>query len=1256
LPSNSPAITEAQVKPQTLTGVNNHGLFSNHYLETQTPKTPEWNEDEKAQIVFNEISKHYHQNHRAVAAYKESQLEDNFIKPVLKALGHFFGIQGKVADNARVPDYAFFSNDDSRDEAYQLQGTQDFYLKAIAVGDAKAWNISLDKSQTSGKGFWDKQNPSYQIDTYLRDTPPVWGLLTNGRLWRLYHESTSYKLDVYYEVDLERLLKSEDLEAFKYFYLFFRLEAFPKFPGDSFLDRTREGSQAYAKEIGEELQDNVYKAMQKLAEGFFADPSNGLTRSEGDLKAVQDNSMLLLYRLLFISYAESRGLLDTSNRYYHDMSLQEMKKEIATRIDTGGFLAPFSYAYWGKLNNLFNLINEGSESDRWRIDRNVFYIPAYNGGLFDPAKNTFLSTKHVSDPYLAEALDLLARSEKAMVDYSSLDIKHLGSIYEGLLEYKLTPDLNLLTDKGERRATGSYYTPDYVVKYIVQNTIGMILSQKKEEWADSLDRKKFADHILSIKILDPAMGSGHFLVEAVDYLARALVEAWATAKKEEAKTKEVAEHDIQWARREVVRKCIYGVDLNPMAVELAKLALWLTTAAANKPLSFLDHHLRCGNSLVGIDLDSLVVLPSTGTDKGSLSAFFTAQRKKVIDDLLRKYGEIDSKPDDSLKAVKEKERQFKALMEDERSQRIREIANVKLSAYFGIIVNDEDYEWMCNGIDPGLSPGWGGVRDLEWFRKAQQIAQEQRFFHWELEFPEVFMQGGFNVVLGNPPYVRQESLSEIKDYLENYKVYQGTADLYTYFIERGLQLLKDDGLISYIVSNKWMRAGYGKPLRQLLKEQYVEEIIDFCKLLVFKGVMVHTCILKVSKRLPAAYILVTKVKVPQKALDSISLCHYTKENAYSVSYTGLQDNSWSLADDRAQDLLDKLESKGKTLKDYLGRGVYRGVVTGLGKAFVIDYETKEKLIAEDSRSAEIIKPYIGGRELYRYHPVESRDYLIFARRGIDIENYPAIKKHLLQFKDQLMPKPKDWPEHEEWKGRKPGPYEWYEIQDATSYYAEFEKPKIMYQVFQGEPTFAFDTSGMYANNAIWIIPTANKVLLAILNSKLGWFFISHYCTKIQIGYQLIFKYLGKIPLPDMESLDPRCKIHHDRIILLVEQMLDLNKQKQSEAHGFLKWLEGEISVKVQDLSGASKLQEYYGMDFSGFHNLLIKNKRKLKAGYNPRGRGNKELLEEEFNKSADKIRQINSMIDKTDRQIDALVYELYGLTEEEIKIVKSDSG
>lgn len=1250
--SQSPSvITDAQVKSQTLTGFNNHGLFSTHYLETQMPKAPEWKEDEKVQIAFNEISKLYQQNQRSMAAYKEAQLEDNFIRPVLKVLGHFFGIQGKVADNAHVPDYAFYSSQGSLDEAYQLQGSQDFYQKAMAVGDAKAWGISLDKSQTSGKGMWDKQNPSYQIDTYLRDTPPVWGLLTNGRLWRLYHESTSYKLDVYYEVDLESLLKSGDLEAFKYFYLFFRFEAFPKFPGDSFLDRTREGSQAYAKEIGEELQDNIYRAMQKLAEGFFADPSNGLTRTGEDLKAVQDNSMLLLYRLLFISYAESRGLLDTSNKYYHGMSLQEMKKEIATKLDAGDFLAPFSYAYWGKLNGLFDLINEGSESERWKIDRKVFYIPAYNGGLFDPAKNTFLTTKHVSDPYLAEALDLLARSEKAMVDYSSLDIKHLGSIYEGLLEYKLTPDLSLLTDRGERKLTGSFYTPDPEVKYIVEGTIGPVLAQKKDEWFRA-GSGKFADYILSIKVLDLSMGSGHFLVEAVDYLARALVEAWATARKEDAKVRDIAEHDIQWARREVVRKCIYGVDLNPMAVELAKLALWLTTAAANKPLSFLDHHLRCGNSLVGIDLDSLVVLPTPGKGQGSLAAFFTAQRKKVIDDILRKYGEIDSIPDDSLKAVKDKERQFKALMEDERSQRIRDVANVKLSTYFGNIVNDEDYEWMCNGIDPGLSPGWGGVRDLEWFRKAQQIAQEQRFFHWELEFPEVFIQGGFDVVVGNPPYVRQESLGEIKTYFSaHYQVYQGAADLYAYFIERGITLLKNGGFFSYIVANKWMRANYGMPLRRWLKAQHIVRIIDFGDLPVFQEATTYPCIILISKRPPDASFNATQVKT----LEFTNLTKYVNENSYTVDQTKLNDEGWSLADGHAQDLLDKLKNQCISLDEYVNGKIYRGILTGLNEAFVIDTETKNKLITADPKSSEIIKPFLAGRDLKRYQPPESKKYLMFTKRGINIDNYPAIKQHLLQYKDQLMPKPEGWTGPGKWMGRKPGKYQWYEVQDTIGYYIEFEKPKIMYQVFQVEPAFTFDTTGMYANNAIWIIPSNDKILLSILNSKLGWFFISHYCTKIQNGYQLIFKYLGKIPIPVIEDTDHQSKALQDEVTSFVEQMLDLHKQRGSESEKFLRWFEGEIGARVQDLSGAFQLLEYYDMDFSGFHDLLIKNKRKLKAGYNPRGRENKELLEDEFNKSAGRIRQIDASIEETDRQIDALTYKLYGLTEEEIKIVEAGS-
>lgn len=258
------------------------------------------------------------------------------------------------------------------------------------------------------------QNPSFQIDVYLRDTPPKWGILSNGRLWRLYHESTSYKLDSFYEVDLPALLAAGDPEDFKYFYLFFRRSAFPKaVDADSFLDRVRDGSLAFAQEIQEDLQKNVYRAMKILAEGFLAEAGNGLLPDGETVARVQENSLRLLYRLLFIFYAESRGLLDAQNKYYYELSLQRLKAEIAARLDRDEPLLSVSYSYWERQKNLFQLINEGSESRK--IPKEVFHIPAYNGGLFDPAKeeNRFLEEKRIGDSFLARAIDLLARSAKA---------------------------------------------------------------------------------------------------------------------------------------------------------------------------------------------------------------------------------------------------------------------------------------------------------------------------------------------------------------------------------------------------------------------------------------------------------------------------------------------------------------------------------------------------------------------------------------------------------------------------------------------------------------------------------------------------------------------------------------------------------------------------------------------------------------------------------------------------------------------------
>ncbi|MGB7544258.1 MAG: DNA methyltransferase, partial [Methanothrix sp.] len=830
---------------------NNSGLFSNHYLENLIQKAPEWDDDAALPEVYSGIKEIYIKKGKNFENYVEADLEHNWIRPVLDLLGHYYGVQESVHHDPLKPDYAFFPDKSTLDEAYSYKQKKDsnyFYKKSVVVGDAKAWNIALDKSR-QGKALREMANPSFQIDIYLRATPPKWAILTNGRLWRLYHEDTSEKMDCFYEVNLPELIelveRTGDLEPFKYFYLFFRRQAFPEVPlGPSFLDKVREESLSYAQKIGSDLQENVYKAMKVLADGFFAEPSNSLSHSEKDIRDVQDNSMRLLYRLLFIFYAESRKLLNTDNRRYREMSLRKLKEEISEKLDQGDSPLAVRSTYWEGLRDLFRLINDGSEA--FGYSREEFYIPAYNGGLFDPEKNPFLSSKKIGNSYLAAAIDLLARSEgergAAFVDYSSLDIRHLGSIYEGILEYRLhlaeesmaavkekgkevwlaqsqvgsrkvtdrvdAGRLYLVTDKGERKATGSFYTPEYIVKHLVKNTLGPLIDKMIEEAMMSSElRGGLFKKLLSIKVLDPAMGSGHFLVEATDYIAREIIHAREIARQEDLDSEEVAEADIHWARREVVRNCIYGVDLNPMAVELAKLSLWLTTVASNKPLSFLDHHLRCGNSLIGADLDRLAVLPGGAAEQTPLWSFGL---RSHTEGLLKKYSLMAALPDDNLQMVKWKEDQFRQIKEGELSRRLAELANVWLSTYFGNKVSDDDYYEMQNHLSPEKFPDWSGLRSQKWFLRAAELAAAKRFFHWELEFPEAF-QGenrGFDVVIGNPPYdeMSEEAWGRKIDemiYFQDTEYFIPAlghrVNIYRLFISQALTLTRLNGWHGFIV-------------------------------------------------------------------------------------------------------------------------------------------------------------------------------------------------------------------------------------------------------------------------------------------------------------------------------------------------------------------------------------------------------------------------------------------------------------------------
>jgi adenine-specific DNA-methyltransferase len=718
----------------------------------------------------------------------------------------------------------------------------------------------------------------------------------------------------------------------------------------------------------------------------------------------------------------------------------------------------------------------------------------YNSGLFDFKKDT-VSRRVVIDNKTIKAIFNELYYPISPYEFSVLSVEILGSAYEQFLgkQIKLSPGHRAtIEEKPEvRKAGGVYYTPEYIVEYIVKNTVGKLT-----------DGKKPAD-ISKLKIVDPACGSGSFLLGAYQYLLSWHLQYYIPdfekltaiaqnnkdynekqrndALKERNKLPLTPTGSLTSAlKKQILLNNIYGVDIDTQAVEVTKLSLLLKcmegetgssiTAEMNfgeRILPTLDSNIKSGNSLIDMD-------------------FYD--------------GQIDFEP----------------------------------------------------ALEKKVKP-----------------------FSWQQAFADVFKQGGFDCVIGNPPYVRQELLSDFKNYFQRtYKVYHGVADLYSYFFEKGIGLLNSKGLFGIIVANKWMRANYGEPLRKWLKGQPIEQIIDFGDLPVFQGATTYPCIFIAGKENTNKPIEVTNVKT----LGFSSLAEYVQENKMNANQNSLEDGGWNLGSETEQLLLKKLHSVGIPLDKYVKGKVYRGVLTGLNEAFVINVETRNRLIQEDISSAEIIKPFLAGRDVKRYQPLQSDKFLIFAKRGIDIEKYPAIKNYLLQFKDQLKPKPKDW-KGGEWNGRKPGSYLWYEIQDAVDYYKEFEKPKIIYPNICKQPEFTFDTNGWYSNQKCFIISLDDKYLLGVLNSKLNYFLFEKYLPKLRGGFfEPSYVFFKDFPIKQIDPTNKSEKSLHDEIVQLVKTMLQLQQQKQSatlpeqiqQLEQRIAYTDDKINEKVYVLYGLSK--------------------------------------------------------------------------------------
>jgi methylase of polypeptide subunit release factors len=836
-----------------------------------------------------------------------------------------------------------------------------------------------------------------------------------------------------------------------------------------------------AGKIEEEISEKFYRWYDSLLHGGSYKDHDDNKRSIAREDCLVENinyvdsqserrelAQKIMDRLIFLRFLESKGIIDFDLLDY--LSDQRGPTLNAT------------------LKQLFFRVLARKQDNRVSdIDERFEGIPYLNGSLFTRSQIERDNPNYtIESEILKEVIDFLNSFKflhsEDLSDYEALDPQILGYIFE-----------RAMTDS-ERKGTGAYYTPSSVTDYIVRNTVeqrvidianGMLREKgyKESELIDEIDElynlrettlSEVFEHLTeSFYVCDNACGSGAFLLAS----ANTILGIYETINEElRLRNSDTA------LRKIILRNNIYGVDINPNAIEIAKLRLWLWVVESYgsdnvEPLPNIDYNLRTGNTLIGF------------SDISKFEEKFDSENQREVI-----YYQ-------SEKAVSEKIR--------ERQKKVQEYKNSEGE-------DARDIREEINELDDGID----GLLDTNYYRNIRESTdltkddvRQLQPFHWGFEFKQVMDDGGFDVIVGNPPYVRQEGLADIKPFLKSgYDVYHGRADLYTYFFQRGIETIKSNGQLGFIVSNKWLRTSYGEPLREYLNQYRVQQSVDFEDTEVFKGVAAYPCIIILQKRSDQnSDILSTKVQTE----NFTPLEAFVSENHYYSSQEALGTEAWSFPPKRIMGLIESIESRYCTLEKYVedkGLEAHYGVKTGHTEAFRIDRQTKKELIQKDPASEEVIKPFLTGRYIRRYNLSDSGEYVIFTRRGIDIDGYPAVKEYLSQWKDELEPKEKSTDPD---PGRKPGDYKWFELQDTIDYWREFEKPKIIYGKFATAPRFALDNEqGVYFNDASWMIRPVDKRLLGVLNSAIGWFLIKQKCTKIQSGYQLIWDQFKNIPVPE----------------------------------------------------------------------------------------------------------------------------------------------
>jgi len=778
--------------------------------------------------------------------------------------------------------------------------------------------------------------------------------------------------------------------------------------------------------------------------------------------------------------------------------------------------------------------------------------PAYNGGLF--AANAELDALMVSDELCASFKDIGEYDFESEVSVNVLghifeqSISDLEAIHVALENGEsLSKSTQKQTaTKGKRKQDGVVYTPNDITRFIVEHTLGKYIEQafnslllnyiktkklanteQDINWKNQKSELQFWSHwrekLMQIKVVDPACGSGAFLVAAFDYLH---AEYTRINEKLIDITGTVDLFDLD---KEILTNNLYGVDINAESIEISKLSLWLKTAKRGKALTSLNNNLRQGNSLV---------------------------------------------------------------------------------------INDKHLELL-----------------------------PQQHFSWQTAFPDIFAEGGFDVVLGNPPYVRQERISTIKPYLEqHFTVYHGVADLFTYFYELGLKLLKPNGLLGYISSSTFFKTSSGEPLRQFLTSQSeLKTIIDFGYLQLFEGVTTYPAVLIARQQQADDTHLIPFLNITESSLPE-DLTAYFHQNQQTMSQQQLGTQSWRLESSQLAQLRHIVTDNYPTLKQAYGSPLY-GIKTGFNEAFVIDKASHDHIIAQDPHSADILKPFLEGKDLKKWHSEPRELSLILFPKGWTREQsgfedessawdwlqqrYPAICHWLQQF----IVKAKK-------RGDK-GEF-WWELR-ACAYYDKFEQPKIFYPDISQGSKFSLDKTALFTVNTVYFIPNSDPFLLGILNSSLVWFFMKGISDALRGGTWRIRMFSEKtelIPIPNASDQQKHT------IGQLAEQCQQFAEQRYAIEQSVVKRIP-DLCPEDRDPKLSNKLKNWWQLDFAAFRKEI---KRLYKQDIPLTERNDwQQWLEAEANK----IGQLSYQLSTHEQQLDQQVYALFNLSPSDITLLES---